>query len=69
MVIMGRASGSWRVYLGQLGNLPWGLRHWGMVWGHLRGPPWCLLAKGWFSRGGGDGGARGLPLPLPSDRG
>ena len=48
-----------------------GLRHWVMVWGHLRGPSWCLLARGWSSRGEGDGGARSLPLPLPlcSDRG
>ena len=52
---------------GGLGNLPWGFRHWGRVWGCLRGPSWHLLtltARGWFSRGGGNGGARALPLLL-----
>ena len=59
--------GSWGVYLGGLGNLPCGCRHQGWLRGCLKGPNWHLLtftARGWFSRGGGDGGVRALPLPL-----
>ena len=62
VIIMGRALGSWRVYLGG-----WGTYH-GRVLGHLRGPTlWNLptLRVGIFSRGGGDGGGRTLPPPLP----
>ena len=51
-----------------LGNLLWGCSHWGMEWGHLKGPSGHLLARGWSSRGGGDGGARVLPLSLLPDR-
>ena len=54
---------------GGLGNLPWGCRHWGRVLGHLKGPTFQDLPThivGISLRGGGDGGGRALPLPLPN---
>ena len=53
---------------GGLGNLPWGCRHWGWVWGHLKGPFWHLFVRGWSSRVGG-WGSKNSALPLLSDRG
>ena len=66
IIIMGRGIGVIEGISGRLGNLPWGCRHQGRMWGYLKGPSLHLLtltARQWSSRGGGDGGARTLPQP------
>ena len=68
VIIVGRGIGVLEGISGGLGNLPWGCRHWGRVLGCLKGPTlWNLPIHigGISSRGGGDGGGRVLPLPLP----
>ena len=47
------------------GNLPWGSKQWGMVWGCLRGVSQHLIGGEQSSRGGGEvgGDEEGNALP------
>ena len=51
------------------GNLPWGCRQWGMVWGCLRGASWCIIGGEQSSRGGGEVGGDEEGNPLPKGQG
>ena len=51
------------------GNLPWGSKQQGMVWGCLRGASWCLIGGEQASRGGGKVGGDEEGNPLPKDQG
>ena len=54
---------------GEDGNLPWGCKQWGMVWGCLRGVPWHLIGGEQSSWGGGKVGGDGRGNPLPKVQG
>ena len=71
-IIIGRDIGVMEGISGGTGDLPWGCRHCGRVLGCLKGTLFWNLTTcvvGISLRGGGDGGGRALPLPLPPGRG